>query len=181
MPQKEKKRKTDDQPLGVCEQGTCWPYEAIRAHGCLQIFDVRFARRCDCAYPVLVMATPVPGHPTEIYQLTGHAQRSYNGTACKWDQLRELVHRWVYLPYVFHLFMPSILFLFLFFFFSLFSFLFYSVGRVGSQRNAALSGRCLEEVWRKSGGSLEECWTDSYASPALWAIIDELAQTPRRH
>ena len=39
----------------------------------------------------------------------------------------------------------------------------------------------LVEVWRKSGGSLEECWTDSHASPALWAIFDGFDQASLAH
>ena len=93
-------KRTDNHTLRVFEQGSCRPHTAIRPDGCLQIFYVRYAHRCSCAYPVLVVATPVPEHPTEIYQLTRHAQRSHTCPTRKRDQLRELVYRWVYLPYV---------------------------------------------------------------------------------
>ena len=54
--------------------------------------------------------------PAEIYQLTRHAQWSYTRAARKWDQLRELIHRWVYLPCVFFIYSCQARFvLFLFF------------------------------------------------------------------
>ena len=90
-------------------QGSCRSCSVIRPHGCLQIFHVGYAHRLCCAYPILVVATPVPGHSTEIYPLAYHAQRPHTRATRKRDQLRKLDHRWVYLPYVFifFLFMPK--------------------------------------------------------------------------
>ena len=103
------KTNTDAQPLRLFPQGPCRPCSVIWPQGCLQIFHVGCAHRLCCAYPALVVATPVPGHSTEIYQLACHAQRPHTRPTRKRDQLRKLDHRWVYLPYVFifYLFMQQ--------------------------------------------------------------------------
>ena len=55
--------------------GCC--HTAIPAYSCLQIFHVGCACRRSCAHPILVVATLVPRHTTQIYQHTRHAQRSH--------------------------------------------------------------------------------------------------------
>jgi len=95
--------KTDNQSFVcrcMCEQGPCRPHAAIWAHWRLQLFHVCNAHRRGCAYPVLAVATPVPRHQTQVCQFTRPPQRPHTRSACKWDQLHELVHSWVYLPYV---------------------------------------------------------------------------------
>ena len=83
------------------EQGSRRPHAAIRAHWRLQLLHVRNAHRRARAHPVLAVAAPVPGHAPQVYQLARAAQRPDARAAREWDQLHELLHRWVYLPCVF--------------------------------------------------------------------------------
>jgi len=124
----------------VCEQGSRRPHAAVRAHWRVQVFHVRNGRRRACADPVLAMATPVPRYPAQIYQPTRPSQRPHTRPTREWDQLRELVHCRVYLPYVFSYFCSES---------SLFS------GRVdgvwmSAWRDAELPGRSLERSLEQS-------------------------------
>jgi len=126
----------------MCSQGGCRPRTGIRLHGFLQIFHVRYAHRRNCAHPILAVATPVPVLPIEISQLTCHAQRRHTRPTYKQVQLRELVHRWIYLPYVLEFFFMEAFF---------FPFILLGCARLMSiWRGAEHSGR--SEVWRKFGG-----------------------------
>jgi hypothetical protein len=106
------KKRRSAQSLRVCSQGSCRPHTAIWPHGCLQNCHARHAHRRNCAYPALVVATPVPVHPTKVYQLSRHAQRPHTRPTCKRDQLRALICRWFDLPYVLNFFSFSFIFLF---------------------------------------------------------------------
>ena len=103
---------------------------------CPQTFHTGYACPSSCARPILVVATWFPDMLNAP-------------TLAPWDQQRELVHRWPYLPYVFIcLFMPK---RFCYICSALFIVESGWAEWMSAWRDAERSGRSLEEVWTNPG------------------------------